>query len=137
MSTLQKIFIILNNPADQDKQIKIIKTQALTGKVWKHLNPSEDTVPTLEEPVAPTPAQVNAAKITVIELTPDKCEQYKILQQDHKQEQSQYKKKETALSTLHTAIQLSVSRSYLYYTFKASNTCEILIELKKYFQSTN
>ena len=88
MSTLQKISIILNNPANQDKQIEIIKIQTLAGKVWKHLDPSEDTVPALEEPVAPMPAQVNAAKTTVTELTPDEREQYKILQQDHKQKRN-------------------------------------------------
>ena len=84
MSTPQKVSVILNNPTDWDEWIEIIKTQALAGKVWQHLNPSEDTVPALEEPVAPTPAQVNAAKTTVTELTPDECEQYKILRQDYK-----------------------------------------------------
>ena len=56
MSTPQKVSVILNNPADWDEWIEIIKTQALAGKVWQHLDPSEDTVPALEEPVAPTPA---------------------------------------------------------------------------------
>ena len=132
MSTLQKVSIILNNPADQDEWIKIIKTQALVGKVWQYLNPSEDTVPALEESVAPMPAQVNAAKMTVIEFTPDKCEQYKILQQDYKQECNQYNKKKATLSAFYTAIQLSVNRSYLYYTFKTFNTYKILIKFKKY-----
>ena len=81
---LQKISVILNNPADWDKWIKIIKTQALVGKVWQYLDPSEDTVPALEEPVVPMPVQVNPAKTTVTELILDKCKQYKILQQDYK-----------------------------------------------------
>ena len=56
MSTPQKVSVILNNPADWDEWIEIIKTQALAGKVWRHLDPSEDTVPALEEPVVLTPA---------------------------------------------------------------------------------
>ena len=137
MSTPQKVSVILNNPADWDEWIEIIKTQALAGKVWQHLDPSEDTVPALEEPVAPTPAQVNEAKTTVTELTPDEREQYKILRQDYKWERSQYDKKEAALSALRTAIQSSMSRSCLHYTFEATSAREMLIELKKRLQPTD
>jgi hypothetical protein len=131
MSTSQKISVILNSPADWDEWIEIIKTQALAGKVWQHLDPFEDNVPALEEPVVPTPAQVNPAKTTVMELTPDEREQYKLLRQDYKWERIQYDKKDAALSALRTAIQSSVSRSCLYYTFEATNAREMLIELKK------
>jgi hypothetical protein len=134
LSTPQKISVILNSPADWDEWIEIIKTRALSGKLWQHLDPSEDTVPALEEPVATTPAQVNPAKTTVTELTPDESEQYKILRQDYKWERSQYDKKEVALSTLRTAIQSSVSRSCLHYTFDASSACQMLIDLKKRLQ---
>ncbi len=87
--------------------------------------------------MAPTPAQVNAAKTTVTELTPDEREQYKILRQDYKWERSQYDKKEAALSALRTAIQSSVSRSCLHYTFEATSAREMLIELKKRLQPTD
>ena len=96
-----------------------------------------DTVPALEEPVAPTPAQVNPAKTTVTELTPDEREQYKILRQDYKWERTQYDKKDAALSALRTAIQSSVSRSCLHYTFNASSAREMLIDLKKRLQPTD
>jgi hypothetical protein len=104
MSTSQKISVILNSPADWDEWIEIIKTQALAGKVWQHLDPFEDNVPALEEPVVPTPAQVNPVKTTVMELTPDEREQYKLLRQDYKWERIQYDKKDAALSALRTTI---------------------------------
>ena len=84
MSTLQKISVILNNPADWDEWIEIIKIQALASKVWQHFDPFKDTIPALKEPVAPTPAQINAAKTMVTEFTLDERKQYKILQQDYK-----------------------------------------------------
>ena len=85
MSILQKVSIILNNLTDQDEQIEIIKIQVLTGKVWQYLDPSEDTVLALEELMVPMLTQINVAKMTVIELTLNKYEQYKIVQQDYKQ----------------------------------------------------
>jgi hypothetical protein len=137
MSTPQKISVILNSPADWDEWIEVIKTQALAGKVWQHLDPSEDTVPALVEPVAPTPAQVNPQETTVSQLTADEREEYKILRQDYKHELSQYEKKEAALSVLRISIQSSVSRSCLYYTFETSSAREMLTELKKRLQPTD
>ncbi len=115
----------------------MIKTQALAGKVWEHLDPSKDVVPTLDEPSAPTPAEVNSQKTTISELTAEEREEYKILRQDHKRELNQYDKKESALSALRTSIQSSVSRSCLHYTFEASSAREMLIELKKRLQPTD
>jgi hypothetical protein len=104
MSTPQKISVILNSPADWDEWIEVIKTQALAGKVWKYLDPTEDVVSTLQEPTAPTPVQVNPQKTTISELTAEEREEYKILRQDHKRQLNQYDKKKSALSSLRTSI---------------------------------
>jgi hypothetical protein len=137
MSAPQKISVILNSPGDWDEWIEVIKTQALAGKVWQYLDPSEDVVPALNEPVAPTPTQINTQKTTVGQLTAEEREEYKILRQDYKWERDQYDKKDAALSSLRTAIQSSVSRSCLHYTFETSNAREMLTELKKRLQPTD
>ena len=137
MSAPQKISVILNSPADWDEWIEVIKTQALAGKIWQYLDPSKDAVPALDEPVAPTPDKVNPQKTTVAQLTAEEREQYKILRQDYKWERDQYDKKDVALSVLRTAIQSSVSRSCLHYTFEASSARGMLIDLKKRLQPTD
>jgi hypothetical protein len=137
MSTSQKISVILNSPADWDEWIEVIMTQALAGKVWEYLDPSQDEVPTLQEPALPTIQTVNAQKTSFSELTAEEREHYKIIRQDYKWQRDQYDKKDAALSSPRTSIQSSVSRSCLHYTFETSSAREMLTELKKQLQSTD
>jgi hypothetical protein len=84
MSAPQKISVILNSPADWDEWIEVIKTQALTDKVWEYLDPAEDEVLTLTKPSALTPEKINPNKTTFSQLTPKEREYYKIFRQDYK-----------------------------------------------------
>ena len=53
MSTIQKISVTLDGPSDWGEWIEVVKTLALTGKVWDYVDPSKDEVPALEEPKPP------------------------------------------------------------------------------------
>ena len=57
-----------------------------------------------------------------------------MLRQDYKWQRELYDKQDSALSTLRTYIQSSVSRSNLYYTFESSTAREMVLTLKKKLQ---
>jgi len=69
MTTSLRISITLNDPSDWYEWIEVIKTQALTGKVWDYIDPSNKEVPTLKEPTQPEPKDINPQKSTFTELT--------------------------------------------------------------------
>src|SRR5271156_1396303 len=133
----QKISVTLNSPSDWDEWIEVIKTQALTGKVWDYVDPSKDEVPTLHEPLPPQPSDVNAEAATLGHLSQEEREEYRILRQDYKCQRDLYDKPDNALSSLRTFIQSSVSRSCLHYTFGTSDAREMLTELQKRLHPTD
>jgi hypothetical protein len=137
MSTAQKISVTLNGPSDWDEWIEVVKTLALAGKVWDYLDPSKDQVPTLEEPQPPKPTDINAEISTFGQLSQEEREEYRMLRQDYKWQRDLYDRRDSALSSMRTSIQSSVSRSYLHYTFGTSNAREMLIELQKRLQPTD
>ena len=98
--------------------------------------PSEDEVPTLQEPSPPTPDKVNIEKTTSSQLIVEEREEYKILRQDYKCQLDQYDKNKSTLSSLRTSIQSFVSRFCLPFIFKTSSSREILTEPEKRLQQT-
>src|SRR5947209_9686608 len=130
MSTSQKIAVTLNGSSDWDEWIEVVKTQALAGKIWDYVDPSKDQVPILEEPQPPKPTDVDPQKDTYALLTGEEREEYRMLRQDYKWQRELYDKRDSALSALRIAIQSSVSRSYLHYTFGTTTTREMLLELQ-------
>src|SRR4030095_3173565 len=120
MSNTQKITVTLNSPSDWYEWIEVIKTQALTGKVWDYIDPSkkDDEVSTLEEPKQPEPKNITSQKSTFAELTQEERDEYRIRRQDYKWKRDEFDKKDSALSSLRTTIQNSTSRSNLHYTLE-------------------
>jgi hypothetical protein len=84
MSTIQKISVILDGPADWDEWIEIVKTLALAGKVWDYVDPSKDEVPALEEPRSSQSKNVNAQASIFGQLSREEREEYRVLRQDYK-----------------------------------------------------
>jgi hypothetical protein len=134
MSTSQKISVTLNGLSDWDEWIEVVKTLALVGKVWDHVDPSKDEVPALEEPKPPQPKDSNDQISTFGQISQEEREEYRILRQDYKWQRDLYDRRDNALASQRTSIQSSVSRTYLHYTFGTSNAREMLIELQKRLQ---
>ena len=74
MATPQKVSVVLNTPGDWDEWIQVVKTQAIAGDIWEHVDPKKDQIPTLSKPEMPTPQQVNRDKTTYAELSVEEKE---------------------------------------------------------------
>ena len=90
----------------------IIKTMASAGKrdVWKFINPSLDTEPTLPTLAKPPIAtSVIAKKTTLVELTADERETYKLLYQAYKDDNLRISTQLKALSKIQDNIINNIS----------------------------
>ena len=125
--------IILTGPNDWDEWLEVIKTKAEAGKVWEYVDPSQekDKLKTLNRPEVPKAKDVNPAKNTISELTPDELDELKLLRYDFKHCLQLYERQDTALSTLKSFIQETISRPFLSYTFKKESTYEVLVSLRQ------
>ena len=140
-TSVVKTFIILNSQDDQDEWIEVIKTASITRKVQEYINPDtiQDDLPILDELLEPTYSQVvdsSQQDIKYSELNKDEKEEFKRLQQQFKQEQEIYMKKDAAIATIRTRIQESVSRTNLGYTFNCNTPYNMLVKLKEQFSPT-
>jgi len=131
--------VILTSPNNWDEWLEVIKSKANTNHIWKYVDPStpKDALPKLEEPVQASPKDVNSQKTKLLELDEDKKKELHMLQSDYKDNLKLYRKQQSALNTLRTQIQSSVSRSYLIYTFKCNTTYDILVSLKQRIAPSN
>src|SRR6266702_6650356 len=131
--------VILASPNDWDEWIGIIKRKASANQIWKYVDPStpEDELPKLEEPTRASPQDVNSEKTKLSELDEDEKEELRMLRLDHRDNLKLYRKQQSALDTLCSQIQSSISRSYLVYTFKCNATYNVLVSLKKKIAPTN
>jgi hypothetical protein len=137
MATPQKVSGVLNTPNDWDEWIQVVKTQAIAGDIWDHVDPKRDQIPTLGKPELPKPQNVNREKTTYAELTTEEKEEFRMMRQDYKQQFDLYERQRAALASLRAYIQSSVSRNCLYYTFECETAREMLIELQKRFKPTD
>ena len=66
----QKTSVILSDSSDWDEWIEVIKTAALSGKVWDLIDPntSKNEISQLVEPQAPKPAEVDPLKANFSDL---------------------------------------------------------------------
>jgi hypothetical protein len=47
MATPRKVSVVPNTPNDWDEWIQVVKTQAIAGDIWEHVDPKRDQIPTL------------------------------------------------------------------------------------------
>ena len=126
--------VILASPNDWDEWIEVIKSKANNNRLWEYVDPStpETTLPKLVEPVRASAKDANTrGKTKLSELTDEENAKLVGLQSDHRDNVKLYRKQLSALDTLRSQIQSSISRTYLIYTFKCSTTYDVLVSLKK------
>ena len=130
MQSPNRTSIILTGPNDWDEWLEVVKTKAEAGKVWKYVDPSKPKdEETLTRPEVPKAKDVNPAKSTISELTPDELDELKLLRYDFKLQLQLYERQDAALSTLKSFIQETISRTFLPYTFKKESTYDVLVAL--------
>ena len=110
MQSPNRTSIILTGPNDWDEWLEVVKTKAEAGKVWKYVDPSKPKdEETLTRPEVPKAKDVNPAKSTISELTPDELDELKLLRYDFKHQLQLYERQDAALSTLKSFIQETIS----------------------------
>ena len=129
----QRVAIILNGPNDWNEWLEVIRTKAIGGKIWEFVDPSKDkdSLPILREPSVPMAKDVNPEAATISALSDDEKEELKLLRFNYKHKLSVYERQDTALASLRTYIQETISRTFLPYTFKGDTVYDILVALKK------
>ena len=127
------------SPNNWDEWIEFIKRKANANQIWKYVDPSTaaDKLPKLEEPIRALPKDVNSQKTKLSELDEDEKEDLRMLRLDHRDNLKLYRKQLSALDTLCSQIQSSISRSYLIYTFKCDTTYDVLVSLKQRIAPTD
>jgi hypothetical protein len=125
--------VILSTSADWDEWLELMKTKAIGEKVWKYLDPStpKDQLPTLIEPVRPTPADVNPNKTLLSQLDEDEKDELELRREQYRDELAKYNRQETAIANFPSHIQESISRNFLVYTFGAETTHDMLVALRQ------
>ena len=125
--------VILASPNDWDEWIGIIKRKASANQIWKYVDPltPADELLKLEEPTRASPQDVNSQKTLLSKLDEDEKEELQMLRLDHRDNLKLYRKQLSALNTLYSQIQSSISRTYLIYTLKSNTTYDVLMSLKQ------
>ena len=130
-SVVQRTTIILSGPNDWDEWIEVVKAKAEAGKVWEFVNPSltQQELKELIKPEVPKAKDVNPGTTTVAELLDIELDELKLLRYDFKHRLQLFERQDTALSTLKSFIQETISRTFLPYTFKKESTYDVLVAL--------
>jgi len=70
----------------------VVKTKAIADSIWAYVNPNtpKSTLPSLEEPKAPKPVDIDPQKTTFLSLDKDEKEEYQELRQDYKRKLNKY-----------------------------------------------
>ncbi|KAI0991000.1 hypothetical protein K3495_g17187, partial [Podosphaera aphanis] len=80
--------IVLTNSSDWRPWLFVIKTMAVSGGVWKYINPDLRTqIAEPTRPVAPSPAEASSVEghTTFATLTSDEREIFKLLYNEYKE----------------------------------------------------
>jgi hypothetical protein len=96
--------VVLTSQKDWDEWIEVIKTSAIASDIWNLVNPSIPNPPTLKEPPAPKPTDVNLQKTTFSALDKDEKEELRRLQRERKRNLNRYDRRKQALATLRIRI---------------------------------
>jgi hypothetical protein len=88
----KKTSIILTSQNDWDEWIELIKTTAIASDVWEFINPDTPAanIPSLEEPRAPRPSDINPQKSIFSGLDEDEKEELRERQREHKRNLNLY-----------------------------------------------
>jgi len=129
--------VVLTSQKDWDEWIEVIKTSAIASDIWYLVNPDIANPPTLEEPPAPKPIDINPQKTTFSALDEDEKEELRELQRERKRNLNRYDRRKQALAALRIRIQETVTRANLSYTFNCETVYDMLVKLQKRFSPTD
>jgi hypothetical protein len=115
----------------------VVKVYALAREVWEYVDPSKDEVSTLLESTLLQPADINPNTTLYRQLSAEEKNNYKMLRQDYKLELNRYTRKRNALFSLYSHIQLTVSRTCLFYIYRQTTVRQMLVELQKRLKPTD
>ena len=79
--------VILNRPKDWQPWLFIVKTMAKGSDVWRYINPKIDTTLAIPpRPIKPTIQQIKAAATSLVDLTVEEQDLYKLMLADYKED---------------------------------------------------
>jgi hypothetical protein len=118
----------------------IVKTMASAGKrdVWKFIDPTlnmEPTLPTLADP--PTATTIAAEKTTLVELTAEERDTYKVLYQTWKDDNARISSQLEALGKIQDHIINNISVDNIKIIQDKSTIYQMLVALKKHLAPTD
>ncbi|KAH8748497.1 hypothetical protein F5882DRAFT_311384, partial [Hyaloscypha sp. PMI_1271] len=134
--------LVLEQSRDWEEWLEIIKTAALKADVWDYINPQtpRDLLPTLQEPVRPTPSTVKPSTARhptlFTALDDDEREHLRTLQADYIYDRAKYDKRKEGLVDMQIQIQATIDREYLSYTFNCT-PYEMPVRLQERFAPTD
>lgn len=131
---------ILSSSCDWRPWLFIIKTMAISGDVWKYINPDLTTPlpePTRPNPPAPADASTVEGHTTLTTLTSDEREIYKLLYSEYKESLSLVKQELDTLRAIRNHLVTSVSKENIVYIESQETIYDMLVALKKRLAPTD
>ena len=130
----------LTNSCDWRPWLFIVKTMAVSGDVWKYINPDLNTPlpePTRPSPPLPIAASSNTGHNTFTSLTADERDIYKLLYNEYKEDLSIAKQEIDILNTIRNHIVTTVNMEIIVYIESKETIHETLVALKKRLAPTD
>lgn len=110
--------LILTTSCDWRPRLFVIKTMAIGGNVWKYIDPDqEDFLPEATRPVPPRASEASniTGHNTLISLTPDERDIYKLLYSQYKEDLASAKQEIDTLKAVRTHLVTTVSKENIVY----------------------
>jgi hypothetical protein len=124
--------VILDRPKDWQPWLFIVKTMAEGSDVWRYINPEIDTTPAIPpRPIKPTIQQIKAAATSLVDLTVEERDLYKLMLADYKEDQLINKQIRDAIQRILDHIVTTVSKENLYIIEDLSLVHTMLVELRR------
>src|SRR5436189_5050591 len=138
MSSSTSKTTVLDQPSHWEPWLFVIKTIAEGGDAWKYLNLELDIEPIVpNRPKIPTPIDVNQEKTSILALSTQEKESYKLLLAMYKEELANTKQILDTIQTVWNYIVTIVSSCNIVYINDKNIVYQILVILKKRLAPTN
>src|SRR5437667_3984614 len=113
----QKHSIVLSTLSNWDMWIDMIKNKAKAADIWKYIDPSVNTtdLPQFMRPLMPQPKDIDQAKTSIGQLTPQEIEQLKALRDEWKIQNRENEQQKTSTNSMHNLVHETVSKAYYIY----------------------
>ena len=130
--------MVLDQPSYQEPWLFVIKTIAKGSDAWKYLNPELDIEPIVpNRPKIPTLIDVNQEKTSILALSTQEKESYKLLLAMYKEELANTKQIHNTIQTIRNYIVTIVSSRNIVYINNKNIVYQMLVALKKRLAPTN